>query len=331
MSRRPDAETVFVRNPDWWDTPKHNIDRIVFTPIASPATRVAALLSGELDFTSAAPLQDIPRLEANPDLKVLAANELRTVFFLFNWDPALVDSDVQGKNPFLDKRVREALYRAIDIEAIQKRVMRGLSRPTGSIIAPAIPGYAPALDTRPGYDPAAAKALLAEAGYPQGFRFAFVCANDGYINEEQICQAVAAMWAKVGLKPAIDIAPNSQQTSKFEGRKFDVGILGWANEPMLDSYSILVQVVHSRTGTAGVFDWGGWKPEGVDALIDAAGKEVDRGKRLGLQTQALQILHDEDVFLPLHQQPMAWATGKHVASVLQLSDNKARHWLTVMQ
>ena len=331
IERKPDAETVFVKNPDWWDTPHHNIDKIVFTPITSPATRVAALLSGEIDFTNNAPLQDLPRLQANPDLKVLATNELRTVFFLFNWDKMLVDSDVKGKNPFTDKRVREALYQAIDIDAIQKKVMRGLSRSTGSLVAPAIPGYVPSLDPRLSYDPAAAKQLLADAGYPNGFRFAFVCSNDDYINEEQICQAVAAMWAKVGLQPAIDIAPDSIQTAKFEGRKFDVAILGWANEPMLDSYSILIQVVHSRSGTAGVFNWGGWNPDGVDALIDAAGKEIDRPKRLDDQAKALQILHDEDIFLPLHQQPMAWATGSHIASVLQLSDNKARHWLTMMK
>ena len=139
------------------------------------------------------------------------------------------------------------------------------------------------------------------------------------------------MWSRVGLKPKIDIAPDSQQTAKFEGRKFDVAILGWANEPMLDSYSILVQVVHSKSGTAGVFNWGGWKPEGVDALIDKAGQTIDRTERLGYQANALQILHDDITFLPLHQQPMAWATGKNVASVLQLSDNKARHWLTMMQ
>lgn len=329
--RRPDAQTVFVKNPAWWDQPRHNIDKIVFTPIASPATRVAALLSGEIDFTNSAPLQDLPRLQASADLKVLASNELRTVFFLFNWGDKLQEDGAGGKNPFLDKRVREALYRAIDTDSLHKRVMRDLSRVTGSMVAPPIPGYVPTLDERMGYDPEKAKALLAEAGYANGFPFAFVCSNDDYINEEQLCQATAAMWSRVGLKPRIDIAPGSQQTAKFEGAKFDVGILGWANEPMLDSYSILVQVVHSKSGTAGVFNWGGWKPEGVDALIDQAGQTVDRTERLGLQAKALQILHDESIFLPLHQQPMAWATGKTVASVMQLSDNKARHWLSVMR
>lgn len=331
VERRPDARTVFERNPDWWDQPRHNVDRIEFTPIASPATRVAALLSGEIDFTNSAPLQDLPRLESGGDLKVLANNELRTVFFLFNWTDTLQENDVAGKNPFLDKRVREALYMAIDGDSLQRRVMRGLSRTTGSLVAPAIPGYSPSLDERPAYDPDRAKALLAEAGYPEGFSFAFVCGNDSYINEEQICQATAAMWSRIGLKPRIDIAPSSLQTAKFEAGRFDVGILGWANEPMLDSYSILVQVAHSRSEMAGVFNWGSWRNPEVDALIDEAGRTVDRTARLDLQTQALQRLNDERTFLPLHQQPMAWAAGRSVSSIVQLSDNKARHWLTQMQ
>jgi peptide/nickel transport system substrate-binding protein len=227
--------------------------------------------------------------------------------------------------------VREALYRAIDIDALHERVMRGLSRNTGSLVAPAIPGFLPTHDERLPYDPEKAKALLAEAGYPEGFSFAFVCENDSYVNDEEICQAVSAMWARVGLKPALDVAPTSLQTPKFEGAGFDVGMLGWANEPMIDSYSILIQVVHSKTGNAGVFNWGGWSLPEVDALIDAAGRELDRDKRLGFQAEALTKIKEDVLFLPLHQQPMAWAMGDAVGSVVQLSDNKPRHWMTMMK
>jgi peptide/nickel transport system substrate-binding protein len=331
VSRQPDASTVFEVNPAWWDAPRHNITRIEFTPVTSDATRVAALLSGEIDYTNHTPLQDIPRLEAAPGVEVLASNELRTVFFLFNMRDGLVASDVEGKNPFHDRRVREALYRAIDIDALQERVMRGLSRNTGSLVAPAIPGFLPAHDERLPYDPEKAKALLAEAGYPEGFSFAFVCENDSYVNDEEICQAASAMWARVGLKPGLDVAPTSIQTPKFEGEGFDVGMLGWANEPMIDSFSILIQVVHSKTGNAGVFNWGGWSLPEVDALIDAAGRELDRDKRLGFQAEALTKIKEDVLFLPLHQQPMAWAMGDAVGSVVQLSDNKPRHWMTMMK
>ena len=318
-------------NPKWWDKPRHNLTRIEFLPIASAATRVAALLSGEVDFTNVAPLQDLPRLAASADVKVLQTNELRTIFFAFNMGDALTESDVKGKNPFKDKQVREALYRAIDIDALQRRAMRGLSRNTGALVAPAIPGYAPEQDKRLPFDAEGARKLLAAAGYPNGFSFNLNCMNDGYVNEEEICQAVAAMWSRVGLKPNAAIAPRSTQTPKRTKGEFDVATLGWANEPMIDAYSLLVQVVRSKSGTGGVFNWGGWGSEKLDALIDKAGTELDTPKRIKMMAEALQILHDDIVFLPLHQQPMAWAARKSVDTVVQLSDNKPRLWYTTMK
>ena len=330
VSRKPDAETVFEVNPNWWDKRQHNVDRIVMTPITSAATRVAALISGEIDFTNQAPLQDIPRLEASPDIKVLSNSELRTIFFVMNQTPKAFESDVTDKNPLQDIKVRQALYHAIDADAIQKVVMAGLSRTTGSLVSPSIPGYVPELDKRLSYDPELAKKLLAEAGYPDGFSFSFLCRNTEFVNEEQICQAVSAMWARVGLRPNLNLGPTTIQDAKFDAGQFDVGTLGWANEPMIDSYSILVQVVHSKTGNAGVFNWGGWKDAEIDALIDKAGATVDRDERLALQTKALLRANELSMFIPVHQQPMAWATGANIESVLQLSDNKPRHWLTRM-
>jgi peptide/nickel transport system substrate-binding protein len=329
-SRRPDAQTVFSRNEAWWDKATHNIDRIEFTPITSAATRVAALLSGEIDFTNVAPLQDLPRLSAAPGIKVLQTNELRTVFFAFNLRDKLVESDVTDRNPFRDQRVRDALYRAIDANALQRRAMRGLSRTTGSLIAPAIPGYVPALDARPSFDAEAAKKLLAEAGYPNGFSFLMNCNNDSLVNEEELCQAVASMWSRIGLKPNVSIGPRSQQTPKRVKGEFDLIPFGWANEPQIDAYSLLVQVIRSRNATGGVFNWGSWGDPRIDALVDQSGVELDTAKRIPLMTQALQIAKDETLFIPVHQQPMAWATRQIVRSIVQASDNKPRLWLTVL-
>jgi peptide/nickel transport system substrate-binding protein len=327
-SRRADALTVLTVNKAWWDKPVHNIDRIEFTPITAPATRVAALLSGEIDFTNVAPLQDLPRLAASPDIKVMQANELRTVFFAMNLGDRLVESDVTGKNPFKDKRVRDALYLAIDADAIQKRAMRGLSRTTGSLVAPAIPGYAATLDTRPAFSVDAAKKLLAEAGYPNGFSFLMNCNTDSLMNEEEMCQAVAAMWARVGLRPNLSMAPRSQQTPKRVKGEFDVISFGWATEPMIDAYSLLIQVIHSKGGSGGVFNWGGWGDPRIDALTDKAGVELDNAKRLPLMTEALKIAKDETLFIPMHQQPMAWAARGSVETIVQSPDNKPRLWLT---
>ena len=329
-SRRPDAKTVFVVNPKWWDKPQHNLARIEFTPIASAATRVAAMLSGEIDFTNVAPLQDLPRLSAAPGVKVMQSSELRTVYFAMNLGNTLPGSDIKDRNPLKDTKVREALYRAIDIDAVHRRAMRGLSRNTGAVVAPAIPGYTPEMDVRLPFDADGAKKLLAEAGYPNGFGFTLNCVSDGLVNEEEFCQAVAAMWTRVGLKVNLDLAPRSQQTPKRVKGDFDVISFGWANEPMIHAYSILIQVVRSKSGSGGVFNWGDWGRADMDALIDKAGVELDRPKRIAMMSEALMILKRENLFIPLHQQPMAWAIRGNVATMVQASDNKPRLWLTKM-
>jgi peptide/nickel transport system substrate-binding protein len=276
-------------------------------------------------------LQDLPRMAASPDIKVMQTNELRTVYFAFNLNDKMFESDVKDKNPLKDKRVREAMYRAIDIDAVQKRAMRGLSRNTGALVAPAIPGYIPAHDTRLPFDLDGAKKLLADAGYPNGFSFQMNCQSDGLVNEEEFCQAVASMWSRAGLRPNLTLAPRSQQTPKRVKGEFDVISFGWANEPMIDAYSILVQVLRSKGGTGGVFNWGNWGRADMDALIDKAGEELDNAKRIPMMSQALTIAKNEHLFIPLHQQPMAWAMRNTVTSMVQASDNKPRLWLTQMK
>ena len=125
--------TVFKPNPDWWGKPEHNLTEVIFQTIKSDATRVAALLSGEIDMMDPVPVQDIARIKANPSTSVLTGPELRTIFL--NMDSLrdeLLYSDVKGKNPFKDVRVRKAFYQAIDMEAIHSRVMRGNVRQFGA-------------------------------------------------------------------------------------------------------------------------------------------------------------------------------------------------------
>jgi peptide/nickel transport system substrate-binding protein len=326
-SRVPDSKTVLVVNENWWDEPQHNLTRIEFTPIASAATRVAALLSGEIDFTEAAPIQDLPRLAAAPNVKVLESNELRTIMMGFNRRETLEDG---RPNPFNDIRVRQAIAHAIDFDLIQKRVMRGKSRNTGTLVAPQIPGYSADVDTPYGHDPDKARALITEAGV-EGFEFDLVCANDMWVNEEEICNAVISMLTRVGLAPSLDIAQNAVQTVKQSTGKADMFAFGWANEPMLDSYSFLLQVVQSRVDTGGVFNWGAWSYPEMDTLIKSASVELDREKRLAMQSEVLRMAKDEVLMVPFHQQPMAWAVSDRVESVMQQADNKGRHWLTRMK
>ncbi|PTN45792.1 peptide ABC transporter, partial [Achromobacter xylosoxidans] len=173
--------------------------------------------------------------------------------------------------------------------------------------------------------------LLAEAGYPDGFTVSLLCSNDMFVNEEEICQAAASMWARIGVKASLASGPRSLQNPKRSRGEFDITIHGWANEPQIDALSILLQVMHSRSGPAGVFNWGQWGDPALDARIDAAAAEMDRPKRVQMMADVLQTLHDDARFLPLHQQPMAWAVGKNVGEVLQMPDNKARLWTVRMQ
>jgi peptide/nickel transport system substrate-binding protein len=178
LSFEPGAGSVLAKNPEWWGLGQnsHNLDRIVHTVIKDPARRLAALLDGEVDFLSDPPLVDLDRIERTPGLKLERTNETRTIFLgLDQGSPELRSSDIKGRNPFVDLRVRQAVYQAINVETIRDEVMSGLAIPIGMIIQPGINGYAPELDTRLPFDPKVAKALLAEAGYPEGFAVTLDC------------------------------------------------------------------------------------------------------------------------------------------------------------
>ncbi len=219
-SRETDVRTVFVVNPNWWGKREGNVTEVIYTPVKADATRVAALLSGELDFVLDPPPQDIARLKSNPNLRILEGNENRTIFLgMDQHRDELLYSDVKGKNPFKDKRVRQAIYHAIDEDAIQKNVMRGLALPTGSIVAPQVRGYSKELDKRLAHDKEKAKKLLAEAGYPNGFEVTLDCPNNRYINDERICQAVAGMLAQVGIRVKLNAMPRATYFPKIQ--KFD--------------------------------------------------------------------------------------------------------------
>lgn len=324
-SRQPDARTVLAVNPDWWDTPEHNLTRIEFSPIASDATRIAALLSGELDFITPAPLQDIDRINAAEGVSVIEGPELRTIMLGFNYNDELHNSNVTGANPLKDARVRQALNLAIDMDLIQKKVMRGKSRNAALLVAPPVPGYDSELDVRPVADPAKAKDLLAEAGYPEGFEVGFDCPNDRYVNDEEICQAITAMWARVGVKAALNAQTKSKHFEKVLAGGSDIFMVGWATLPMLDSYSVLSALLHTPGDRMGAWNPGGYSNAKIDELTDAVAVELDQDKRTAMMAEALGIAKDDVAMISLHQQPLAWAVRDGV-KLKVTADNKPRLW-----
>ncbi len=325
-SRRPDAMTVLLANESWWDERKHNIDRLEFIPITSPATRIAALLSNEVDIVDSAPIQDLERLKADPNIKVMNTTELRTVFIGFNRRDTLPSG---AENPFNDLRVRQAFELAIDRDLINARIMRGLARPSGSLIAPDIAGYAAELDTYEPVNPDKARELLKEAG-KEGLAFTYTCMNDESINEEDWCQAVANMLTRAGFAPSIDMGPRAVQSPKRSKGETEVFNISWANEPTLDAFSLLSQVLATKQDAYGVSNYGGWSAPALDDLVHQAAAATDPAERLKLEAAALKVAKDEVLLIPLHQQPIAWATSTRITSIDLRADNKPRHWFTVV-
>ncbi|TCT09209.1 peptide/nickel transport system substrate-binding protein [Tepidamorphus gemmatus] len=332
-SHEPGVRTVFKPNPGWWDKIEGNIDEVIFTPIAQDATRVAALLSGEVDLVDPVPVQDIDRVNASANAEALTGPELRTIFLGFNSiRDELPTSNVKGKNPFRDARVRKAFYQAIDIDAIHQKVMRGLSTNSALLISPLLYSRSGEFSRHP-YDPEAAKKLLADAGYPDGFTVGMDCPNDRYVNDEAICQAVAAMLARIGVK--VDL--NAQTKSKYFGKVLATGgydtdfyLLGWT-PGSFDSWNVITNLAGCRdeTGKGGPFNLGGWCNEKVDALAKQILGENDPTKRDQLIHEAFTIMHEEVSHIPLHQQSLAWGKSKKL-DVVQRADNQVLFkWMTM--
>lgn len=318
-----DTRLVLEPNENYWnkDGVEHNITRAVFTPISNDATRVAALLSGEIDLMYPVPLQDVNRLENDPNASALQGPELRTIFLGFDqWRDESLDMPGSGKNPFKDKRVRQAFYQAININAIKRVVMRNAATPTGLMIAPGINGFQEDMNDRPAYDPDAAKKLLAEAGYPDGFPVTFDCPNDRYVNDEEICTAVIPMLERVGIK----VTPNFQTKSKHfnkigkaENNNTSFFMLGWT-PGSYDALNPLMQLM--STGKPGHGDWncGQYNHPRVAELTEMIKTEMDESKRNAMIREAFQIHKDDFGHITLHQQALAWGVRSDtVKSVIQ--------------
>ncbi|MEP2703739.1 MAG: ABC transporter substrate-binding protein [Roseibium sp.] len=325
VSHEPGVSTNYETNTDWWDEAKHNLDAVEFTPIGSDATRVAALLSGEMDMVYPIPVQDIKRINDNSGTVALTGPELRTIFLgMDQMRDELIYSDVKGKNPFKDAKVRKAVYQAINVEAIKQKVMRNLATPSAIMISPFLFSKAGDFQRYP-YDPDASKALLAEAGYADGFSVGMDCPNDRYVNDEAICQAVAAMLARVGVKVDLNAQPKAKYFAKIlasGGYDTSFYLLGWT-PGSFDSYNILSNLMNCRdeTGAGSPFNNGGWCDEKVDSLTGQILSEIDPAKRDDMIAEAYKIAHDNTYYIPLHQQGLAWGVADNV-ELVQRADNQ---------
>ena len=325
VSRQPDVESVFKRNEDYWDDIKSNVTDIIFTPIGQDATRVAALISGELDLVYPVPVQDWPRLESASGVRPLTGPEARTIFLgMDQWRDELLYSNIKGKNPLKDRRVRAAMAHAINLDAINEKIMRGAATPSGLMVAPQINGHNPELNVPYAYDPEQSKALLAEAGYPDGFELGMDCPNNRYVNDEKICQAVVGLLARIGIKVDLNAQPKSKYFAKVSpqnGNDTSFYLLGWTPST-IDSHNILFNLQSSfdTEANTGQFNYGRYSNERVDELTRLVGVETDPVERQIMIDEAFRIVQEEYGYFPLHQQPLSWGIREGVEAA-QRPDN----------
>jgi peptide/nickel transport system substrate-binding protein len=330
LSWQPEQRIMMARNDAWWDKPAGNVAQVVYTPIKSESTRVAALLSGDVDMLTDVPTQDVDRMRADKKLKVVDGAEVRTIYLAPDvGSPELKYSNVKGKNPFSDKRVRQALSMAIDREAIKRNIMRGMSVPAGIMVAPGVNGHSKDLDVPTKADPAAAKKLLTAAGYPDGFEVRLNCPNNRYVNDEKICQAIVAMWAKLGVKTSLVAENMATFSQKFQNFDSSLYLLGWGVATYDAQYTIQSLVRTRSSGADGNYNFSRISDPVVDKLTDAMKGETDLAKRNAMIKDALVRIKDEVLLIPLHHQIRPWAMKSGVTTVHKSDDRPEARFTSV--
>jgi peptide/nickel transport system substrate-binding protein len=327
--RQPGTRTVLARNPQWWNKLESNVDEVIFLPIENNATRVAALLSGEVDVIDPVPLPDMPRIATSSNLQVVESPELRVIFLGFDQKrDQLLNSSVKGKNPFKDKRVRQAFYQAIDINTIKTRIMRNSAFPTGGMVAEGIRGYTSDMITRLAYDPEASKKLLADAGYPSGFEVGMNCPNDRYVNDAEVCQAVASYLARVGIKIQLQVESKATYFPKALKREVSFFMLGWT-PAAYDAHNLLFTVLATPAGNQGTWNFGAYSNPQLDELTTKIQSEINPEQRSAMLKEALDI-HRQDVgHIPLYQQTLVWAMKKNINAYQRADGFMLFKWMNV--
>ncbi|WP_298291329.1 ABC transporter substrate-binding protein [uncultured Litoreibacter sp.] len=331
VSREPDVKTVLAMNENYWgkDEFPMQVTGIEYTPIQNAATRVAALLSGEVDFIQDVPVQDLERVAGQDGLDVRTAPQNRVIFFGMNMgDADLENDDVDGKNPFADVRVRRAMNMAINRDAIKQVVMRGQSVPAGMIAPPFVNGWNAEMDGSSTTDVEGAKALLAEAGYGDGFSIQLDCPNDRYINDEGICQAAVGMFAQIGVTVNLDAKPKAQHFPLLSNYETDFYMLGWG-VPTYDSEYIFNFLVHGRDEKYGSWNAVRYNNPDLNAKIQALASNTDLEARNASINEIWQVVQDEALYIPIHHQVLNWGMASKVGTIVAPDDTAKFKYFTL--
>jgi len=302
-SREQGVKVEFDRFSSYWDKgSKGNVDKIVLTPIKEAPTRVAALLSGDVDFIAPVPPTDHKRIAGNAKVDLVTLPGTRIITFQLNQE---------RRAEFKDKRVRQAIVHAINNKGIVKKIMRGFATAAAQQGPKGYAGYKGNLQPR--YDLKKAKQLMKDAGYEKGFSVTMMAPNNRYVNDEKIAQAVVSMLAKINIKVDLKAMPKAQYWPEFDARAADMMMIGWHSdtEDSANFSEFLTMCPNKDTGK-GQYNSGNYCNKKVDELINASSSETDPAKRAAMLQEVEQILYDDAAFVPLHWQNLAWAAGKGV-------------------
>ena len=331
VSREPDVKTVLSANDSYWGKDEFPlaVSEIVYTPIQNAATRVAALLSGEVDFIQDVPVQDLGRVAETDGLVVKTAPQNRVIFFGMNQGADDIANDnVDGANPLSDVRVRKAMSMAMNRDAIKKVVMREQSAPAGMIAPPFVNGWNTAMDSSSSTDVEAAKGMMVDAGYGDGFSIQLDCPNDRYVNDEAICQAAVGMLAQIGVTVNLNAQPKAQHFPLIQNSETDFYMLGWG-VPTYDSEYIFNFLVHTRGAERGSWNGTGFSDTDTDAKIQTLASETDLDARNATINDIWTVVQDEQLYIPIHHQVLNWGMTTSVGTEVSPEDDPKFKFFTM--
>ncbi|MFT4174020.1 MAG: ABC transporter substrate-binding protein [Rhodocyclaceae bacterium] len=320
-----------VRNDQYWGT-KPAWDRVTFKIITNDAARTAALLAGDVDAIENVPTADIARLKTNNKIHLEQRASWRTIFWHLDQfrDQSPYITDKAGKplakNPLKDIRVRQAISKAINRQALVERTMEGLATPASNIVAPGILGHNDAVKVE-AYDVAGAKKLLADAGYPDGFAITLHGPNNRYINDEQIVQTTAQLLTRAGIQTKVETLPLATYFGKARASEYSMSLLGWGSLAGDFALRTLLGTPNPDTGW-GTWNWGKYSNPKLDQLIAASLASVDDAKRAQIAREAAALALKDYALIPLHHQYATWAVKQGIRYTPRVDEFTFAHQFT---
>jgi peptide/nickel transport system substrate-binding protein len=302
-SREQGVKVVFDRFADYWDKEsKGNVDQVILTPIKDNQTRVAALLSGDVDFIAPVAPNEFGQIKSSDKVQLVTMPGTRIITFQLNQE---------RRKELKDQKVREAMVYAVNNKAIVEKIMKGFATAAAQMSPKGYLGHIETLTPR--FDLEKAKKLMSESAYPDGFSVTMMAPNNRYVNDEKIAQAVAAMLSKIDIIVDLKTMPKAQYWPEYDKRAADIMMIGWHSdtEDSANFYEFLAMTPNKETGM-GAYNSGNYSNKFVDEMTVKANKETDDTKRAEMLRAIEKQIHDDVAFIPLHWQNLAWASGKGV-------------------